>query len=126
MSHFCTRWRTTAMLAAVFCAWPLIARADIVRLSNGRTMSIDSCRFEAEIVSLVMKGGGEVTAPKSLVDEVLPDEIPQSQGRTQAIAALADSPTAVAPKPTPGAIRQMVDRVAAKVGLDSKLAHAVV
>lgn len=112
------------VLAAAFCAVPLVARADIIRLSNGRTMTVESCRFEGETAVLVLRGGGEVTAPRTLIDEILPDEVPEA--RSVAVAALAESPTAAAPKPSPTAIRQMVDRVAAKVGLDSKLAHAVV
>lgn len=112
------------MLAGLVTGAPQPARADIVRLANGRTMTVDHCRFEGETVVLLMRGGGEVRAPRATVAEILPDEVPFA--RTVAIEALAESPTAAAPKLAMAVIRQMVDRVAARVGLDSKLAHAVV
>jgi soluble lytic murein transglycosylase-like protein len=117
-------WIRQALLVAALAIVPGPVGADIVRLSNGRTMVVEVCRFEGDRVILVLPGGGEVQAHKSLVAEILPDEVPFA--RTVAIAALAESPTAAAPKPTPAAIRKLVDRVAAEVGLDTKLAHAVV
>jgi soluble lytic murein transglycosylase-like protein len=112
----------TAALLVGCAAAP--AGADIVRLSNGRTMSVESCQFDGDQVVLVMRGGGEVRAPRSLIAEILPDEIPQA--RTVAIEALAQSAAAARPPLAPAAIRTLVDRVAARVGLDRKLAHAVV
>lgn len=87
-------------------------------------MTVDTCRFEGGTVVLVMRGGGEVRAPRAVVAELLPDEVPFA--RTVAIEALAASPTASAPPPTEQTIHQMVDRIAASVGVDGKLAHAVV
>ncbi len=86
-------------------------------------MNVEMCRFEGDIVVLVMRGGGEIRAPKSMVAEMLPDEVPFA--RTVAIEALADSPSATL-RLEAAAIRALVDRIAAKVGLDRKLAHAVV
>lgn len=100
------------------------ASADIIRLANGRTMTVEFCRFEGEKVILVFHGGGEVQADRSLVAEILPDEMPFA--KAVAITALAASPAAASPRLTEAAIRRMVDRVAAKVGLDARLAHAVV
>jgi soluble lytic murein transglycosylase-like protein len=101
-----------------------VARADIVRLSNGRTMTVDSCIFDGDTVILNMRGGGQIRAPRSLVAELLPDEVPYA--RAVAIEALAASPTASGPALGTGAIRALVDRLAAKVGVDSRLAQAVV
>jgi len=109
----------TASLAAARAA-----SADIVRLTNGRTMNVEVCRFDGNTVILVMRGGGEVRAPRSLVAELLPDEQPFA--RAQALEALAASPTASRPRLSEHAVRSLVDRIAAEVGLDGKLAHAVV
>ncbi|HVT48298.1 MAG TPA: lytic transglycosylase domain-containing protein [Vicinamibacterales bacterium] len=116
----------TVVLAActVLLGWPATARADIVRLTNGRTMTVDDCRFEGDTVVLVMRGGGEIRAPGSLVAEVLPDEVPYAHAT--AVEALAASPAASRPLPSAAALRALVDRVAARVGLDGRLAHAVV
>ena len=100
------------------------AFADIVRLTNGRTMTVDSCAFEGDMVIFRMPNGGEIRTHKSLLDEILPDEVPFA--RVVAIEALAASVAAAKPQLAPTAIRALVDTVAARVGLDRKLAHAVV
>jgi soluble lytic murein transglycosylase-like protein len=118
-------WYLTVCLTAgglLLAASP--ARADIVRLTNGRTMNVDSARFEGETVILLMRGGGEVRAPRDMVAELLPDEVPFA--RANAMAALAASPAAAAPRLSQAALRALVERVAVRVGLDSRLAHAVV
>jgi soluble lytic murein transglycosylase-like protein len=103
---------------------PATAAADIARLSNGRTMRVDSCRFEGEIAVLLMMGGGEIRVPRSLIEEILPEEVPRMAA--VAVESLAKSPTAAVPQPAAIAIRRLVDQVAARVGLDARLAHAVV
>jgi soluble lytic murein transglycosylase-like protein len=113
-----------AAVAALVVVWPAIAHADIVRLSNGRTMNVEFCRFEGESVILILRGGGEVRAPREIVAEILPDEVPFA--RTVALEALAESPAASATQPSPTVLRELVDRVATRVGLDRRLAHAVV
>jgi soluble lytic murein transglycosylase-like protein len=100
------------------------ARAEIVRLANGRTMTVEACRFEGESVTLVLRGGGEIRMSRSQVAELMPDEVPYA--RAVAIEALAVSAAASSPALSPDAIRALVDRVAARVGLDLRLAHAVV
>jgi hypothetical protein len=115
------------MTAIAILLVPGFAGADIVRLTNGRTMVVDSCRFEGDKVVFLMHGGGEVRAPRHVVDELLPDEVPFA--RAVAIEALAASPSATENarvRLTGGAIRQLVDQIAERVGLDRKLAHAVV
>jgi soluble lytic murein transglycosylase-like protein len=99
------------------------ASAEIVRLTNGRTITVESCRFEGDFVVLLMRGGGEIRTPKGMVAELLPDEIPFA--RAIAIEALAASPTATAPI-SAAALHDLVDRIAARIGIDGKLAHAVV
>ena len=99
------------------------AEAEIVRLNNGRVLTVEMCRFEGDVVVLVMPGGGEIRAPKALVAELLPDEVPDA--RPVAIEALAASPSSHVQLGA-SVIREMVDRIAQKVGLDRKLAHAVV
>jgi soluble lytic murein transglycosylase-like protein len=122
--HFRSFLPASGLLAATLLAAPALAEADIVGLANGRTMTVDHCRFEGDVVILIMRGGGEVRAPRATVAEILPDEVPFA--RTVAIEALQESPTAAAPKLSLDRIRALVDRVAARVGLDAKLAHAVV
>lgn len=109
-------------LALLLVAQP--ARADIVKLTNGRTMNVDSCVFEGKDVIFKMPGGGEIRMAKNLVDEVLPDEIPFA--KVVAIEALAASVSANRPQLGLGELKTLVDLVADKVGFDRRLAHAVV
>ena len=103
---------------------PAFAEADIVKLTNGRTMTVESCSFEGTEVIFKLAGGGQIRAPKSIVDEILPDEIPFA--KTVAIEALAASPAANRLMPDEAGLKALVDRIAARVGLDRKLAHAMV
>jgi len=112
------------LVALLLSGWSSAAGADIVRLSNGRTMTVEMARFEGQTVVLVMRGGGEIKAARDLVAELLPDEVPFA--RTVAIEALAASPSAAAPPLSAGAIRALVAQIAGRVGLDTKLAQAVV
>ena len=112
------------LATAAICLLPALGSADIVKLKNGRIMRVEMCRFDGSTVIFVMRGGGEIRAPREVVEELLPDEVPFA--RTVAIEALAASKAAQGAPLSDSAIRALVDRVAAEVGLDGKLAHAVV
>ncbi len=51
------------------------ARAEIAVLSNGLTLKLDSHRAEEGQVVLVLRGGGELGVPSSLVRGFVPDEV---------------------------------------------------
>ena len=85
---------------------------------------MEAVRFEGESVVLEFRGGGEMKAPKDLVAEILPDEVPYA--RASALEALAASAAASGPRLSDLAVRELVDRVAARVGLNQRLARAVV
>ena len=119
------RSRFIFVIAALLgIALPIEASAEILRLTNGRTMIVDVCRFEGEWAIVTLRNGGEIKMPKNLIDELLPDEVPFA--RAVAIEALAASPAANrAPLPL-AQIYDMVTRAAAQVGVSTALAHAVV
>src|SRR3954463_15862638 len=62
----------------VLCSFfvPASAAAEIVVFKNGRTMSVTSCRIEVDQAVMVLREGGEVTFPASIVARVDPDEVP--------------------------------------------------
>jgi soluble lytic murein transglycosylase-like protein len=103
---------------------PAPASADIILLTNGRTLSVSAARFDGESVVLSMPSGGEIRVARAIVQELIPDGA--TLARDIAIRALAQSPSAPRPQLDRSAIRQLVDVVAERVGLDRKLAHAVV
>ena len=100
------------------------AAAESVRLANGRLLRVEMCRFEGDRAILMMRGGGQITLARTDIADVAPDEVPGA--RSAALEALAASPTASAAAPSAAALKGLVDRVAARIGLDSRLAHAIV
>ncbi len=109
---------------ALIIGLPAAAGAEIVKLNNGRVMSVESCRFDGDSVVMQFRGGGEVRAPKEMVAEVLPDEVPHAM--SFALEALAGSLSAAGPQLSSDAVRALVDRVASRVGVNLRLARAVV
>src|SRR5262245_40768105 len=63
-----------ALILALSLAFPSPARADLVRLTNGKVLSVESWQLKGDVAVMVLRGGGELQAPQSLIDEVLPDE----------------------------------------------------
>ena len=117
-------WRLAVLAVGACAVGAGSASADIVRLKNGRTMTVDACRFEGDSVILELPGGGEIRSHRDLVVEILPEEIPRA--REAALERLALSVAASGPQLSGDAIRSMVDAVARRVGIDNRLAHAVV
>lgn len=119
------RSRFTFVIAAlVGLAFPADAAAEILRLTNGRTMTVDLCRFEGEWAIVTLRNGGEIKMPKNLIDELVPDEVPYA--RAVAIEALAASAAANRAQLSVSQIYDLVSRSAAQIGVSAALAHAVV
>ena len=67
--------RCVVLGLVVAAALPPAAGAEIVHLSTGRTMSVKSHRLEGQWATLVLRAGGEITCPASLIVKVVPDEV---------------------------------------------------
>ena len=63
------------------------ASAEIVFLSSGKTLSVKAHRIDGESIILTLRGGGEVTCDKSLIDKIIPDEVPHPEPKAEAAAA---------------------------------------
>lgn len=72
-----------ALVAVVLPCAAAPAAAEIVYLESGRTLSVKAHRYEGESIILTLRGGGEVTCDRSLVDRVLPDEVPYVEPETE-------------------------------------------
>ena len=80
------------------------ATAEIIVLTSGRTISVKAHRFEGNSIVLTLRNGGEVTCDKTIIDKVLPDEVPypeaaaptgpasESDAGSQATDALESTP----------------------------------
>jgi soluble lytic murein transglycosylase-like protein len=86
------------------------ARAEIAVLTNGLTFKTTSHRLEDSVLTLVLKGGGEVGLPPTAVRGFVPDEVLDEVATP---AAGAD-------------IRELAIQAAERHGLDPELVLAVV
>jgi hypothetical protein len=115
------------------------ARADLVYLSSGRTLSVKSVHMSGSQVTLSLRNGGDMTFDRDLIDRVEPDEVPYPEpaAPTDAQAAAPVAPTAasdltlamLAQAPPPQIPREydtLITELAKRHGVDSRLVHAIV
>lgn len=116
------------------------ARAEIVVLKNGRTMSVQSYKTVGDMALLVLRAGGEVTFPSSIVLRVDPDEAPYpgtgsrepGSGDVAELAEVVPMPvvnvTALVPVEVLSArpFADLIATVAAGHDMDIRLVHALI
>jgi soluble lytic murein transglycosylase-like protein len=105
---------------ALLLALPRLASADLVHLTNGRTFSVESWQVTGETAIFVLRDGGQLEAPESLVAEVLPDEYLHAKPEALPASILPIVAT------TADALHALVDEAAIRYGVDVKLARALV
>ena len=123
--------RTLSLFVICYSLLPAPASAEIVVFKNGRTMSARSHTIAGGMATVMLREGGEVTFPASIIERVDPDEVPYPEA-----AAL---PPIVAAPPTVVhaqlvaeevlAVRPFADlisTVAAAHDVDARLVHAVI
>jgi soluble lytic murein transglycosylase-like protein len=115
------------------------ARADLVYLSSGHTLSVKSVHMTGSQVTLALRAGGEMIFDRDLIDRVEPDEVPYPEppvagdvqaasngspvaGRELTLAMLAEAPLPAIPREYDALITELAKRH----GVDSRLVHAVV
>lgn len=106
------------------------ASADIVVFKTGRTMSVQSYTVEGEHARLVLRDGGEVAFPVSMVARVEPDEVayPVPAGEmpaalpVQALQAPGITDNVLKARP----FADLIATVAADQHVDARLVHAVI
>lgn len=119
----------TVGLALVTCALvsavPSSASAEIVMLTSGRTLSVKGHRDEGDSVVLTLRSGGEVTCDRSLIDKIVPDEVPHPD---PVRAAAVSAP----PQPSNRSILQstpygaLIEATAEANGVDPLLVRALI
>jgi soluble lytic murein transglycosylase-like protein len=89
-----SRWSLAALAAAFAVLTAAPAAGEIIVLSSGRTLSVKSHRFEGDAIVLTLRTGGEVTCDKTIVEKVLPDEVPYPEpvSATEAGAEATSAP----------------------------------
>jgi hypothetical protein len=104
------------------------ARAEIVVLSSGRTMSVTGHRIEGESVILQMRSGGEVTCDKALIEKIVPDEVPHPEPQAPAPVVSPEAPTdpSGADATPSGPYAEIIASMAEIHGVDPMLVSALI
>src|SRR5215203_3295415 len=99
--------------AVAVCLAPSPAAAEIIRLSGGRTLSVKAHRDEGDSIVLTLRGGGEIVCARSLVAEILPDEVPYPEPTSAPAANLPPVERA----PAAGPFRDLIAASAERHGV---------
>jgi soluble lytic murein transglycosylase-like protein len=110
-------------------AWAAPARAELVFFTSGRTQSIKSHRIENGSLVLTLRSGGEVLCDPAIVTRIGSDEVEYPEPEPELAAAAHGAAAAAAAAPGARAdqrFAEIIDRVAAREGVDARLVRAVI
>jgi soluble lytic murein transglycosylase-like protein len=102
----------------------LPARAEIVFFSTGRTLSIKEHKLDPtddEKLILTLRGGGEIVLEPSIIDRIVPDEVPYPEPEAEGPAAVV----AAAPS-APVRYGEIIDKVSAEQNVPANLVRALI
>jgi hypothetical protein len=120
----------TAVATLVLLRTALPASAEIVFLKSGRTLSVKSHKVDGERITLILRGGGEVTCDKTVVDKIEADEVPYIEPPVEMIGQPQDTLAAGAVQDRPmldGAPYAEIIAAAAEAhGVDPMLVRALI
>jgi hypothetical protein len=103
------------------------ASAEIVFLSSGRTLSVKEHRQEGDTIVLVMRAGGEVRCDKSIVDRIVPDEVPHPDPvPEQEVVAAAEPRADVASVLDSTPYGEIISAMSEANGVDPMLVRALI
>jgi hypothetical protein len=95
------------------------ARAEIVFFSTGRTLSIKEHRAEDDKLVLTLRAGGEIVCDPSIIDRIVPDEVPYPEPEVE-------TPALVVTQSGPVKYGAIIDKISAEQGVPAKLVRAVI
>ena len=124
MTH---RLLTVAAVALVLSAWAGQAHAEIVFLTSGRSLSVKSHRVDGDRIILSLRTGGEVMCDRTIIDKILPDEVPYPEP----VAPVADANAAQSPAASGGLLEstpygEIISAMSEAHGVDPLLVRAVI
>ena len=111
---------------ALACAgMALPAEAEIVHLTSGRTLSVKGHRVDGDRIVLTLRGGGDVNIDRSLVDKIVPDEVPYPEPETVVAAEAGEGNDQAAPVvETP--YSELIASISEAHGVDPNLVRALI
>jgi Transglycosylase SLT domain len=120
------RHRFPLVLAVVLAltGWAADARAEIIVLTSGRTISVKGHRIEGESIVLTLRTGGEVTCDRSLIEKILPDEVPYPEPALTTAAMEQGEPAGSLLRETP--YGEIISALSEAHGVDPLLVRALI
>jgi hypothetical protein len=122
-----------ARVAVATCVFTMasssLASAEIIVMTSGGTVSVKSHKIEGNSVILTLRSGGQVTCDRSLIEKVLPDEVPHPEPEAQVAEA---KPAPEAPALERGALLResiyegLITAAAETHGVDPILVQALI
>jgi soluble lytic murein transglycosylase-like protein len=97
------------------------AQAEIVHLTSGRTLSVKGHRDDGDRIVLTLRGGGDVNIDKTLVDRIVPDEVPYPE--PESVVQPANDEDS-APAETP--YSELIASISEAHGVDPNLVRALI
>ena len=118
-----------ATLALLTAAVP--ASAEIVFLKSGRTLSVKSHKVDGERITLILRGGGEVTCDKTVIDKIEADEVPYIEPPVEKVEQTQEPPVAGLPEQDRSALdgtpyAEIIAAAAEAHGVDPMLVRALI
>jgi len=104
----------------------LPVRAEIVYLSSRKTISIQSHRIEGDSIVLTLRGGGEVTCDKSLIEKIVDDEVPYVDPKAAESEPASVSQGAASSLLTESPYGEVISAISEAHGVDPMLVRALI
>lgn len=112
------------LTAGLVLGLPGRASAELVRLTSGAVMSVASYQTDGDMAVMTLRDGAQLRLPKTSIVEVLEDEVFHLQPGAKPVETLLTLPAPLSW--TRVQLQAKVDEIADLVGVDRRLAHAVV
>jgi hypothetical protein len=117
--------RKTVRLAVAVCALVIasssMASAEIVYLTSGRTLSVKGHKNDGPSIVLALRSGGDVTLDSTLIEKIVPDEVPHPDPAPPVVALQTVPP----PPPTTERTSMLRDSVYNQLIASAAEAHGV-
>lgn len=107
-----------AAAAALLLLAPAPAGAELVYFHTGRAVSVRAVRSDGDVLTLQLRGGGEMTCSREAIARVAPDEVEYPEEELPVVAAQLPA--------VPAPYTDLVATTAKQHGIDARLVHAVI
>lgn len=114
-------------VAAIALVFASPAAAEIAILGSGQTLSIKGHRvIDGDRIVLQLRSGGEVTCDKSLVEKIIPDEVPFKEAELTPVPVEGQAVEEVGGPVEMGPYGEIITTVAQTHGVDPLLVRALI